>query len=122
MKNSVALKSSGIEPVIVAFTPQQHVKDWLLEMDCPFPGYVDSSRALYSAFGLPRSLMTLSSSIMRYYAEKVINGDTLPNMGVREDTIQLGGDFTVNVTGTMTFLYPSKTSTDRPSLSQILQQ
>lgn len=66
--------------------------------------------------------MTLSSSIMRYYAEKVINGDTLPNMGVREDTIQLGGDFTVNVTGTMTFLYPSKTSTDRPSLSQILQQ
>jgi len=60
---------------------------------------------------------------MRYYAEKVINGDTLPNMGVKEDTIQLGGDFTVDaINCTMTILYPSKTSTDRPALSQILQQ
>ena len=66
--------------------------------------------------------MTLSSAIMRYYAEKVCNGEELPNMGVKEDTIQLGGDFTVNVDGEMTFLYPSKTSTDRPTLRQILEQ
>ena len=122
LTKSSALKSSGIAPLIIAFTPYEHVQEWLDQTECPFPAYVDASRALYTTFGLPRSLLTLKSSVMRYYAEKVVKGEELPNMGVKEDTIQLGGDFTVETANfTMTFLYPSKTSTDRPTLDQILR-
>lgn len=121
LSKSSALKSSGIAPVIIAFTPYQHVQEWLDQTGCPFPAYVDAPRALYTAFGLPRSLLTLKSSVMRYYGEKVVKGEELPNMGVKEDTIQLGGDFTIETHQfTMTFLYPSKTSTDRPTLDQII--
>ena len=121
LSESSDFKLSGIATIVIAFTPYRHVQEWLEQTKCPFPAYVDSSRSLYSSFGLPRSLKTLKSSVMRYYAEKLASGQDLPDMGVQEDTIQLGGDFTVDTTNfTMTFLYPSKTATDRPTLDQIM--
>ena len=40
---------------------------------------------------------------------------------MKEDVIQLGGDFTIDcATKKMIFLYPSKTSADRPSVERIL--
>ena len=59
---------------------------------------------------------------MRYYGEKLARNEELPHIDAQEDTIQLGGNFTVDCqTQKLIFYYPSRTPTDRPSLSTILK-
>ena len=65
----------------------------------------------------------MGKSTMRYYGEKSALGEKLPNMGVSEDTQQLGGNATIDsLTKKFIFIYPSKTAPDRPSLQQIISK
>ena len=113
--------------VIVSFSPLELAKKWLEETKCPYPMYLDLPRKLYLSFGLPRSFAKVfSMDSLKYYGERVVqlNGE-LPKTDtvIKEDTLQLGGDFTVDCkTKTMTFLYPSQHPPDRPSVDAILRQ
>lgn len=116
------LKAAHIQPVIISFSEPQLVHTWIEETNCPFPVFVDLSRTMYTSLGLPRAIKgVMCKSTMRYYGEKSALGEKLPNMGVAEDTQQLGGNATIDgLTKKFLFIYPSKTATDRPTLQHIL--
>jgi len=120
--NLDSLKMAKIQPVIISFSEPQLVLTWIEETNCPFPVYVDLTRTMYKSLGLPRDIKgVMGKSTMRYYGEKSAIGERLPNMGVAEDTQQLGGNATIDaLTKKFLFIYPSKTATDRPTLEQIL--
>ncbi len=88
--------------------------------------FLDLERNLYLSFGLPRSIaQVFPMTSFHLYAEKIVQDGNIPRneSGIKEDLIQMGGDFTVDCsTKTMSFLYPSKTIRDRPSVDSILQQ
>lgn len=94
------------------------------ETGCVFPIYIDPNRSLYNSFGLDRKIAAaMGSSVMRYYGEKMANGQSLPNLGGGEDTIQLGGDFTLQKKDwRLLMAYPSQTATDRPTVDHILRK
>ena len=108
--------------MIISFSNPGLVQVWIEETKCPFPVYVDLSRKIYTSLGLPRVMKAVfGNSTMRYYGEKIANGEDLPNMGVAEDTQQLGGNASIDtLTKKLIFIHPSKTATDRPSLDAIL--
>jgi len=120
--NFNCLKEAKIQPVIISFSEPQLVHTWIDETSCPFPVFVDLKRTMYKSLGLPRDIKgVMGKSVMRYYGEKSAIGEKLPNMGVAEDTQQLGGNATIDaLTKKFVFIYPSKTATDRPTLDQIL--
>ena len=123
MANIEDLKEAKIQPVIISFSSPDLVRAWINETKCPFQVLVNPGRSLYTSLGLPRDIKAvMGKSTMRYYGEKSALGEKLPNMGVTEDTQQLGGNATIDsLTKKFTFIYPSKTATDRPTLQQILQ-
>ena len=110
--------------MIISFSNPDLVRTWIYETKCPFPVYVDPARILYTSLGLPRDIKAvMGKSTMRYYGEKSALGEKLPNMGVSEDTQQLGGNATIDsLTKKFVFIYPSKTAPDRPSLQQIISK
>lgn len=122
MERSNDLKSAAIVPVIISFSEPHLVVEWKKATRCTFEVYCDPTRAIYNAYGLKRSLRAvMGCSVMRYYGQLVSKGQTLPDIGEKEDTIQLGGDFTIDtLTNLTTFSYPSQTAKDRPLLSSIL--
>lgn len=123
-KNESKFRSAGIAPLVISFSDPSHVKDWIEETQCPFPVFGDIARKTYVSFGLPRAIKAvMGTEVMRYYGEKKAQNEPLPNMGLDEDTIQLGGDFTICTKSfQITFAYPSKTAKDRPSINAILTQ
>ena len=69
-----------------------------------------------------RSVNVFMLDTMKFYGEAIAKQENLPQIDVQEDVIQLGGDFTIEkVSKKMVFLYPSKTSADRPTLEMILE-
>ena len=69
-----------------------------------------------------RSVNVFMLDTMKFYGEAIAKQENLPQIDVQEDVIQLGGDFTIEkVSKKMIFLYPSKTSADRPTLELILE-
>ena len=59
-------------------------------------------------------------SSLVYYAEQKLAGRKLFSMLEEDDPHQLGGDFIIDKNGKLIFVYPSKTSTDRPSVDFLL--
>lgn len=122
MKHSNELSAAGVAPVIISFSELKFVKEWLNQTKCTFPAFVDPKRTTYASFGLPRSVNVFMLDTMKFYGEAIAKQENLPQIDVQEDVIQLGGDFTIEkVSKKMVFLYPSKTSADRPTLEMILE-
>ena len=60
---------------------------------------------------------------MKYYAEQTLL-HPLPKSqeGIEDDVLQMGGDFTIEIKdATLSFSYPSKSPSDRPSIENIFQ-
>ena len=84
--------------------------------------FVDSERTTYDAFGLPRATKVFQMKTMKFYAEQIVKEVEFPMLDIKEDVLQLGGDFTIDTsTKRLTFLHPSQTSSDRPTLDKILE-
>ena len=82
---------------------------------------LDEERALYKAFGLRKSVLSVwSIESMAYYAEQKCAGRTLYPMEEGDDPHQLGGDFVINKDGKMVLLHKSTHPTDRPSVNTLL--
>jgi peroxiredoxin len=101
--------------------PQEKAVAWKNDTKCEFPVLVDADRHLYVALGLKRSVSKVwRISSLVYYAEQKLAGRKLLAMLDEDDPLQLGGDFIINSTGKLVFIYQSKTSTDRPSVDSLL--
>ena len=106
---------------VVSFGSKEKASSWKNDTKCEFPMLVDTDRHLYVALGLKRSVSkvwTISSLV--YYAEQKLAGRKLLAMLDEDDPHQLGGDFIIDSTGKLVFVYQSKTSTDRPPVDCLL--
>ena len=106
---------------MVAFTLVESAVTWVNDCGFDFPLVVDTERTVYVSLGLPRSVLVWTMQTLRNYAEQmVMDGTEQRNRGKGDDLHQMGGDFIVNSTGKLVFVYHGKTSYDRPSVDDLL--
>lgn len=113
---------AGCKVAIVSFGQQEGAKDWLAQTKTKLHLYLDSERKLYSKFGLARSVVKVwSMKTIHYYAAQKAQGRKLPSamIGVEDDPLQMGGDFTIDSALNLLMSYPCKNPSDRPSLQHI---
>lgn len=108
--------------VVVSFSTKKATEAWIDATGCGLPVYIDEDRSLYRSFGLHRSISKVFGiHAMKYYGEKRVVLGKLPKpvSEDEEDTLQMGGDFTVHSSTRVTFVYPSQFAADRPTLEQV---
>ena len=91
-------------------------------LDVPFPVIVDRTRQAYAAWGLRRSSVAgiwLDPKVWATYASLILRGERVRPLG--QDTLQLGGDFIVGRTGTLTYARP-QTRDDRPPVAELMRR
>ena len=88
-----------------------------------FPLLLDGTREFYRRLGLKRSIKAVwSVPTLKYYAEeKVAEVPPTPAL-VGDDLHVMGGDFVVDREGKLVYAYPSKTSSDRPTIDKVLEE
>lgn len=110
--------------VVLSFGSSQGADAWIEATGCELEVYLDPDRRIYSMLGLERSLHKVwNMDTVHFYAQQKALGRQLPQsiVGVEDDPLQMGGDFTIRRDGRLVLSYPSKTPKDRPSTNQILQ-
>ena len=84
---------------------------------------VDSSRALFSGLGLRRSVLAVwGMPALIKYAEQLAGGGELLQSLEGDDVHQMGGDFMVDSTGKLVYVYRGKNSYDRPLVAELLSK
>lgn len=100
-------------------------RQWLDDTSSIFPLYLDKTRSIYSLLGLPRSIAkAFGMQAMSFYGSALANGETIPKFFAEDDAHQLGGDFILTKSDEglkFTLIYRSQHSSDRPSISSLLE-
>lgn len=123
IQNHEQLINAGVKILIVSFGEQAGAIKWLEQTQCPFDMVLDGERKIYQAFGLSKSVYKVwCIESLVYYAEQLVAGRELPKPfeNVHDDPHQMGGDFLLDSQGVIKMSYCGKSSTDRPSIDQIL--
>ncbi|XP_035825281.1 uncharacterized protein LOC118477121 [Aplysia californica] len=104
------ISEAGGRILMVSFGERHGALKWLEETQCPYDMVLDGKRTVWSI------------ACMVYYAEQLVAGRELPKPfeNVHDDPQQMGGDFVLDRQGVIKLSYPSKTSSDRPSVDQLL--
>lgn len=85
--------------------------------------FLDQERNLYKLFNLPCTMkLVWSIDSLIKYAEFICNDRELYSLEDDDDPHQLGGNFIVNYNGLVEFIHRSKTPSDRPVLSVLLDK
>jgi len=117
--------AAGGQVVIISFGLMEGAQRWLEDTKVSYKMLLDPERRIYHAFGLYRSVAKVwGVASLVYYAEAMVAGRPLPKPyeNVHDDTQQMGGDFIIDAQGVVRFVYPSKSNTDRPSVSAIVDE
>lgn len=88
-----------------------------------FPLLLDGTREFYRRLGLKRSIKAVwSVPTLKYYAEEKV-AEVPPTPALLGDDLHvMGGDFVVDREGKLVYAYPSKTSSDRPTIDKVLEE
>jgi peroxiredoxin len=109
------------EVVLVTFTRQRSLRGYRSRLGLTYPVLSDEERVAYRAYGLGRGpwwrVWGLAS--LRAYARLLRRGAKLQR--VREDVLQLGGDFVIGRDGRLVYAYRSRGPADRPSVDDLVQ-
>ena len=117
------IRQLDAEVLVISSTQPPMAAVFLKDYPLPFPLVSDPSRAAYQAFGLGRtswrSMLRLGS--VGRYLKLMLRGwrPRMPSEG--EDVLQLGGDFVIDGTGCLVYVYRSVEPTDRPSVDNLVQ-
>ncbi len=105
---------------IISFGTLPAVQQWLKETCGNFTILLDRERTVYNAYGLERSKLRSKSprTILLYFTRWLQGQKFHDSHG--DDTSQLGGDFIIDSSGTLRFIYPSHDPADRPSVEKLL--
>lgn len=125
MKFQDEISSANGKVIVITFGLREGALCWLEDVKSPFPFLMDHHRKLYHFFGLKRSVLKVwGVSSLVFYAEAMVAGRSLPKPyeNVHDDPQQMGGNFILDKHGNTRFLYPSKTSMDRPEVELLLQE
>ena len=106
---------------MVAFSLVESAASWVESCGFEFPLVVDTNRSLFGCLGLRRSVLGVwNVPSLIGYAEELREGRELFRSLEGDDLHQMGGDFMVDSSGTLVYSYRGKTSSDRPSVGEIL--
>lgn len=125
MKSQEEITSTNGKVMVITFGLREGALRWLDDMKCTFPFLIDQHRKLYHFFGLKRSTLKVwGVNSLVFYAEAMVAGRSLPKPyeNIHDDPQQMGGNFILDKHGITRFLYPSKTSMDRPEVELLLQE
>jgi AhpC/TSA antioxidant enzyme len=115
------LAAAGGEAVFVVHDPPDRVRAGILaELSVPWPVLVDPDRDAYHAWGLGRARLAavwLSPALWARYARLLASGERLRRLG--RDTLQLGGDFVVDLRGRIAYARPQRRD-DGPPVGELL--
>lgn len=116
------LTNAGIGIVVVTQSKVEVLARYLERTPKNYPFVTDPDRLAYKAFGLERTpwwSFFRPGELWRYLRAR-IRGTRIQMPYAGEDVQQLGGDFLLDRAGRITFSYPSRLPTDRPSIESIL--
>lgn len=122
-ENQSHLEAVPVKVIVISFGCREGALRWLQETGCPYSMLLDPNRKLYHAFGLGKSVEKVwNVDVLNYYAEQKVANRPLPKQfeNIIDDPHQLGGDFVLDPNGIVIFFHPCQSSTDRPSLSELL--
>ena len=113
----------GAEVLVVTFSAAQRIPQYLEAHDWPFPVVADPEFEAYRAFELQKGTwwQVAGPQAIVGYLKLMLRG-RLPDKHTKGDDVkQLGGDFVLDASGRLLYLYRSQESTDRPSPEELLQ-
>ena len=120
----MALTDLGCQVIVVASNGNRESGLKFRKMvDLLFPLLLDGERQFYRRLGLKRSITAVWSVMtLKAYAEEKV-AEVPPTLALPGDDLHvLGGDFIADSSGKIVFTYPSKTSSDRPSIARLLDE
>ena len=110
----------GAAVVLITFTRPRNLSGFRRRLALAYPVLADETRAVYHAYGLRRGswwhVWGLKS--VRAYGRLLRHGRRLERPS--SDTLQLGGDFVVDLDGRLAYAYRSRGPDDRPSVDELL--
>lgn len=115
----------GADVVVVSFGDRKGALMWRQQTECAFTVLLDSARQLYNLIGFKRSAAKVwCIETMTYYADQLAAGRHLPQPqpDIDDDPHQMGGDIILNGSGSIVYVYRSKSASDRPSVETLLKQ
>lgn len=116
------LEELGCRVVMVAHSILQSARTWLESCGFDFPLLVDREQTLYKTLGLGRSVSLWKMPTLIRYVEQVMSGEKLLRSFEGDDLHLMGGDLMVNSSGKLLYTYYGKTTYDRPTVSELLEQ
>jgi peroxiredoxin len=121
-KKADEIRHLWAEVLVVTQASPPQLTAFLRDHPTPFRLAGDPTRGAYRRFQLGR---TSWGTILRprsiwHYLKLLFRGWTPQRPGREEDVLQLGGDFILNEEGQVVYSHPSKDSTDRPAVDQLV--
>jgi len=107
-----------IKVIVISFEDVVHISAWKNETNCPFTILIDLKSQIYSAYGLGSIDNVWTPRVILYYTWEFIKMTKFPE--AHGDIHQLGGDFIVDRWLNIIFCNRSTESTDRPSITTLL--
>ena len=118
-QHSIEFESLNARIGVISFGLASQARSWLEETGAPFTLLLDPERTAYRAYGLEHSLpRSWGMKVWFRYAQLLLAGRQW--RGIQGDSGQLGGDFIVDSSGVIRFVYRSHDPTDRSSIRQLL--
>jgi hypothetical protein len=115
------LKRNNIEVLVVTFEQEEHAFNYRQETELDWPLVVDSSRELYSYYGMEKAGFwdLWGPATWRVYFQEIFKGNR--PRPASDDVYQRGGNVLINPAGMVRLHHISKGPADRPRVESILQ-
>ena len=119
-RNLDKFHSLGVQVKVVSFAPPQALESYREQFSWKFDLFSDPRREIYKLFGLGRA-----KPWKIFHPRTVIKFVTLVLKGTKiqkskEDEFQMGGDFLIDASGHLRYIFRSETPDERPSLQELL--
>lgn len=110
----------GADVVLVTFARQRALPGFRKRLGLSFPVLADEERGVYRAYGLGRGpwWRIWGPATWWKYARLLARGQRLERPS--GDTLQLGGDFVVDVHGRLAYVFRSSGPGDRPPVEDLV--
>lgn len=109
----------NVAVLLISFGPREKAGEWLEEICPSFQLLIDTDYNVYRAYKLKRFWSgSWNLKTLFYYIRALAGGRKL--RGIQGDPAQLGGDFIIDRDGSFRLEYPSKISTDRPPVPELM--
>ena len=114
------IEALGLSVLIVTFEPRRLAEEYVRETDLPWPLLVDTTRAVYRAYGMRRGGFweIWSPASWGVYLDLMRKGRRLRMPP--SDVHQLGGDVIIDSAGVIALHRVERGPADRPAVSDLL--